>query len=124
MISVSVVVWVTPPPLAVMVIVWVPALAAVPTLISIPACPAPGAGMVLGLNVTWIPLPSPDAVNEIAELKPPETVVVIFDRPGTAPRVTVSVLGASVTVNVPDEVPASESTKACPFGLPTPVTRS
>lgn len=37
--------------------------------------------MVLGLNVTFTPVPWPDADNEIAELKPPETVVVTFDRP-------------------------------------------
>ena len=122
-VRVRVAVWVIPPPLAVMVIVRGPVFAVAATLICMPARPEPGAGMVLGLNVTFTPLPCPDAVNEIAALKPPETVVVIFDKP-VAPRATVRVLGESVTVNVPAEVPASASTSACPFGLPMPVTRS
>ena len=43
--------------------------------------PEPGAAMELGLKVTaWRP-PSPMADKEIAELKPPETEVVVVDLP-------------------------------------------
>lgn len=99
-VRVRIAVCVTPPPLAVIVIVRDPVLAVAATLTCIPACPEPGAAMVLGLNVTFTPLPCPDAVNEIAALKPPETAVVIFDSP-VAPRATVKVLGESVTVKLP-----------------------
>jgi hypothetical protein len=78
---VTVVVCVTPPPVAVTVTLRVPVVAVGATLICIPECPVPGAAMVLGLNVTFTPVPCPDAVNWMAELKPPEPVVVIFDRP-------------------------------------------
>ena len=86
--------------MAVTVIVRVPVVAVRATLTCIPACPAPGAAIVLGLKVTFTPVPCPDADNEIAELKPPEIVVVILDRP-EAPRAMLSVLGAAVTVKLP-----------------------
>jgi hypothetical protein len=50
--SVTVVVCVTPPPLAVMVIVWFPSVALLPTLTVIVEVPEPGAAMLLGLKVT------------------------------------------------------------------------
>jgi hypothetical protein len=50
--SVTVVVCVTPPPLAVMVMVWFPSEALLPTLTVIVEVPAPGAAMLLGLKVT------------------------------------------------------------------------
>lgn len=50
--SVTVVVCVTPPPLAVMVIVWFPSEALLPTLTVIVEVPDPGAAMELGVKVT------------------------------------------------------------------------
>jgi len=50
--SVTVVVCVTPPPFAVMVIVWSPSVALLPTLTVIVEVPDPGAAMLLGLKVT------------------------------------------------------------------------
>jgi hypothetical protein len=50
--SVTVVVCVTPPPLAVMVMVWFPSVALLPTLTVIVEVPEPGAAMLLGLKVT------------------------------------------------------------------------
>lgn len=64
-----------------MVILWFPRLAFLPTLTVIVELPAPGAGMELGLKVTVCKGPCPDADRAIAELKPPETVVVILDVP-------------------------------------------
>ena len=79
--SVTVVVWVTPLPVPVMVIVWFPVLALFPTLTVMVAVPEPGAAMELGLKVTLLALPSPEADKVIAELKPPEIVVVMVDVP-------------------------------------------
>ena len=39
--------------------------------------PEPGAAIDVGLNAAVAPVGSPDAVSAIAELKPPETVVVM-----------------------------------------------
>jgi len=50
--SVTVVVCVTPPPLAVMVMVWFPSVARLPTLTVIVDVPEPGAAMLLGVKVT------------------------------------------------------------------------
>ena len=43
--------------------------------------PEPGDAMDLGLKLTVRPLPSPEAESEIAELKPPETAVVMVELP-------------------------------------------
>jgi len=93
------VVFVTPPPVPVTVMVRVPVVAVVATRICIPACPDPGAGMVAGLKTTFTPVPCPEAVNAIAALKPPEMVVVIFEVP-VAPRAIVNVLGEAVIAKV------------------------
>jgi hypothetical protein len=79
--TVTVVVCVTPPPVPVMVIVWFPVLARLPTVTVIVDVPEPGAAMELGLKVTVTLLPPPEADKPIAELKPPETVVVMLDVP-------------------------------------------
>ena len=78
---VTVVVWVTPAPLAVIVMVWVPVLEFLPTLTVMVEVPDPGAAMELGLKVTVWALPCPEAVKAIAESKPPEMVVVMVDVP-------------------------------------------
>jgi hypothetical protein len=86
----TVVVCVTPPPVAVMVMVWFPRLAPLATLTVMVEVPEPGAAMELGLKVTLSALGrtmKPDGAPEkvsprlIAELKPPEIVVVIVEVP-------------------------------------------
>ena len=100
MVNVTVVVWVEPPPVPVTVIVRVPVVAFGATRICIEACPEPGAAMVLGLKRTFTPAPCPDADKAIAELKPPDTVVVICETPAP-PRATLTVFGDAATVKVP-----------------------
>jgi len=41
--------------------------------------PEPGAAMEVGLKLAVTPVGAPDAVRAIAELKPPETAVVMVD---------------------------------------------
>jgi len=95
--SVTVVVWVTPPPVAVMVMVRFPSLAFLPARTVMVEVPEPGAAIELGLKVTPFDPPCPEADREIAELKPPETAVVIFVVP-ELPRATLIVAGEALTV--------------------------
>lgn len=86
--------------------------------------PEPGAEMELGLKVTFTPEGTPFADKPIDELKPPKTVVVIFDVP-LLPCATETVLGEADMVKLGDvEMLASELIRPAPFGLPQPVTRS
>jgi hypothetical protein len=95
--SVTVVVWVTPPPVAVMVMMCFPILARGPTWTVIVDLPEPGAAIELGLNVTLCCAPCPEADKEIDELKPPETAVVIVDV-AEPPRGALIVDGEALTV--------------------------
>ena len=52
-----------------------------PTVIVIVELPPPGAAMVLGLKLTFVPLGAPEADRLIALLKPPLTVVVMVEVP-------------------------------------------
>jgi hypothetical protein len=96
---VTVVVCVTPAPLPVMVMVWFPVLAFLPTLTVMVDVPEPGAAMELGLKVTVWALPCPEADKLIAELKPPETVVVMVAVPELF-RATVIVVGDALMVKL------------------------
>ena len=98
-VTVTVVVCVTPPPVAVMVIVWLPVDALPLAVTVIVEVPEPGAAMEVGLKVTVSPLPCPDADKAIAELKPPETAVVIVECP-EPPRLTVKEVGEAETVKL------------------------
>ena len=73
--------WVTPPPLAVRVMAWLPRVAVELTLTVMVETPAPGFGRGFGLKVTVFPFPSPEAERVIAELKPPKTAVWINELP-------------------------------------------
>ena len=77
----TVVVWVLPPPAAVMVMVREPRAALV-TLAVMVEEPEPGAAMVVGLKEMVSPVSCPEAERVIGELKPPATVVVILTEPG------------------------------------------
>ena len=68
---------VTPPPVPVMVIGYVPIAALLATVIFISEVPEPGAPIEDGLKLTVTPEGWPVADNAMAELNPPETVVVM-----------------------------------------------
>src|SRR5580658_2271370 len=72
--SEMVVVWVMPPPVAVMVTVLVPVEALLLALKVTVELPDPGAAIEVGLKVAVTPDGRPLAEREIAELKPPATV--------------------------------------------------
>lgn len=69
------VVWVTPPPVAVTVAFTVPAVAVLLALNVSVELPLPGAAIDAGLKLAVTPEGNPDTDNETAELKPPVTVV-------------------------------------------------
>ena len=108
-VSATVVVCVLPAPVAVIVMLLIPALPLELTLIVILDVPEPGAAMEAGLKLTVWALPNPEADKVIAELKPPVTAVVIVVVPelpvdtvnlfGDAPMVKSAETGA-VTVRV------------------------
>ena len=86
--------------------------------------PEPGAAMDVGFKVTVTPVGWPLAVKPIAELKPPETVVVIVEVP-LLPCNTETDAGEAEMANAGDVlVGASALISPVPFGLPQPVTRS
>ncbi len=87
--------------------------------------PEPGAAMDVGLKVAVTPVGCPVAVRAIAELKPPETVVVIVEVP-LLPWSTETEAGDAEIANAGDVLvpPASALIRPTPFGLPQPVTRS
>jgi len=95
----TVVVWLTPPPVPLMVIVWFPSADRLPTLTVMVDVPAPGAAIGFGLKVTVWPLPCPVADKVIAELKPPVTVVVIVELP-ELPLETVIEVGDALMVKL------------------------
>ena len=108
MTSMTVVVCVTPSPVAVIVILWFPTKAFLLTLTVMIELPDPGAAMELGLKVTVCRPPSPVADKEIAESKPPDTKVVIVElpEPGLA---TLIVAGDALRVKPLDVVPLTVS---------------
>ena len=87
-----------PPPVPVMVMVWVPVLARELTVTVIFDVPEPGAAIEAGLKLTvapeiWL------ADKATAELKPPETAVVMVEVPDL-PRATDSVVGDALRVKL------------------------
>jgi hypothetical protein len=80
-VSVTVAVCVIPPPVPVTVIMYVPATVVEATARVRVEVPEPGAAMVEELKLAVTPVGAPLAVKAIAELKPPETVVVSVDLP-------------------------------------------
>src|ERR1700677_4940197 len=77
----TVAVCVNPPPVPVMVIVDVPAAAVEATVKVSVELPEPGAAMDVGLKAAVTPVGRPEADKAIAELNPPETVVVMVEVP-------------------------------------------
>ena len=70
-------VWVTPPPVAVIVTVALPVVAVLLAERVRVELPLPGAAIDVGLKLAVTPDGNPEAVSETAELKPPLTLVVI-----------------------------------------------
>ena len=85
--------------------------------------PDPGAGIEDGLKLTVVPEGWPEALSEIAELKPPETVVLIELVPED-PCATVTEVGeaAMVKLGVAPEVTVNETAVVCVWPPPVPVT--
>ena len=94
---VTVVVCTAPPPLPVIVMVWFPSLALLPTLTVMVDVPEPGVAIELGLKVTVWAVPCPEADRLIAALKPPETTVVMVAVP-ELPRATLIDVGDALMV--------------------------
>ena len=86
--------------------------------------PEPGAASEAELKVTVTPVGSPAADSAIAELKPPDTVVVMAETP-LPPCATETEAGeADMLKWGVVEIAASVVIRPVPFGLPQPVTRS
>ena len=98
-VKVTVVVGESPPPVAVTVIGYVPVGVFAPTATVIVEVPAPGAAIVLGLNVTVVPLGAPVEVKATELLKAPPIAVVIAEVP-CVPCVTLSAGGEDDTVRL------------------------
>ena len=112
-----------PPPLAVIVIVRVPVVALEVVLMVIFDVPDPGAAIEVGLKVMVSPLPWPEAVKLMAELKVPDAVVVMVELP-ELPRVMESEVGEAESVNAAgdDEVTVSVIVAVSVMPPPVPVT--
>ena len=87
----------TPPPLALIVMVEVPAAAVLPAVKVRVELPEPGAAIDVGLNAAVTPEGSPVAESDTAELKPPETVVEIVLVPDPL-RATATLVGDALSV--------------------------
>jgi hypothetical protein len=100
----------------------VPFLAVLATLVVMTDDPVPGAGIGFALKLTVTPLPCPEADNEIAELKPFKTVVLIVELP-ELPRATVSEAGEALMLKSGvTPVTVRETVVVCVIPPPTPVT--
>jgi hypothetical protein len=82
--------------------------------------PEPGAAIDPGPNEAVAPAGSPDALRPIAELKPPETAVVILLVP-LDPRATHNDAGEAAIVNA-GAVTVRDTVAVCVIPPPIPVT--
>ena len=82
--------------------------------------PEPGAAMDAELKLTVTPVGWPEAVKAIAELKPPETAVVIVLVP-VAPCTTERAAGEAAMVNADGAVTVSETVAVWVSPPPVPV---
>lgn len=112
-----------PPPVAVMVMVDVPAAAVEPTVKVSVDEPEPGEAMEVGLKAAVTPLGRPEAESAIAELNPPETAVVMVELP-VPPCATETAVGEAdnVKAGVAVAVTVSEMVAVCVMLPPVPVT--
>jgi hypothetical protein len=115
-----VVLWETLPPLALIVTVDVPVVAVLLAVNVRVELPDPGAAMEVGLNEAVTPAGSPLAESEIAELKPPETVVetVLLPEP---PCATETLVGEALIVKLGDAVAETEREIVVLWETPPPL---
>ena len=86
--------------------------------------PEPGAAMDVGLKLTVTPAGWPDADMAMAELKPPDTAVVMVDVP-LFPCTTETEVGEAEMVKFgDDDVGTRALIRLAPFGLPQPLSKS
>jgi|HubBroStandDraft_4_1064222.scaffolds.fasta_scaffold16979_4 hypothetical protein len=112
------------PPVPATVIVYVPIAVVEATAMVMVELPEPGAAIDVGLKLTVTPAGWPLALKAMAELKPPETAVVIVDVP-LPPWTTETEPGDVEMVKLGLlDVGARALIRPVPFGLPQPVTRS
>lgn len=111
------------PEVPVTLMLYVPATVDEATVIVMVEDPAPV--IEVGLKATVTPVGCPLADNEIAELNPPVTVLVMVDVPAW-PCATETAVGDAERVKPgPDELPpARAAIKPAPLGLPHPVAKS
>lgn len=122
MVRVTVVEWLVPPPVPVTVIVEVPVLARRFTVMVMVEVPEPGAGIGFGLKPTDTLDGTPLAERLMAELNPPEIVVVMVECP-EEPLEIVTDEGDALIVKfgfVP--VTVSETVVVCVIPPPVPCT--
>jgi hypothetical protein len=139
MVTATVVVCVTPPPLAVTVALKVPVVAVLLAKNVSVELPLPGAAMEVGLKLAVTPAGIPETDNEIAELKPPMTVVEIVllpELPCATDRLVGEALKLKSGVCVPGLKMMSRigwisiwlgAAPVCPCGksnIPTPLIRT
>ena len=123
-VSDTVVVCVMPPPVAVIVSAWVPVAAVDATLMVSVDEPEPGAAIDVGLKLAVTPAGSPETESEIAELNPPETVVLIFEVPLWPCAIDTEVGEAEIVKEGVVVEPLTSAVINAALGLPQPVTRS
>lgn len=119
----TVVVCVLPPPVPVIVMVWTPTLAFLPTLTVIVDDPEPGAAMGFGLKVTvcWFPCPEADKVT--GESKPFSAAVVIVEVPDEFLTTEIAVGDALMPKSAPAAaVTVRDTVVFCVMPPPVPVT--
>lgn len=120
--SVTVVVFVLPPPVPVIVMVCVPVLPWALAVTVMVEVPEPGAAMNVGLKETVTLEGAPLADKVIDELKLPVRVAVIVDVP-LAPCITVSEEGDADRVKpLAEEVIVRETVAVCVMLPPVPLT--
>ena len=95
----------------------------VPTVIVIVDDPEPGAAMEAGLKLAEAPEGRPEAINEIAELNPPETVVLMVLWPEDPCAIVIAVGAAEMPkLGVLTGLTVSETVAVCVMPPPVPVT--
>ena len=95
-----------------------------PVLTVIVDVPEPGAAIEEGTNIADTPFGSPDTDKEMAELKPPETAVVIVELP-VLPQLRLIEVGAAAMLKSPPPgvvVTVKETVVVCVTPPPVPVT--
>jgi len=121
-VSETVVVSTVLPEVPVTVMLYVPVAADEATVIIMVEFPAPV--IEVGLKPMVTPVGWPEAVREIAESKPPVTVLVMVEVP-ELPCATETEAGEADRLKPGvGELPVSELIRLDPFGLPQPVARS